>query len=222
MESVRDFRLASKKASTRELASVPYLFAEIRQPLSEYVVIPQHTSENREYIPFGFFNSNYIVHNSCTALPDATPYHFGVLSSLMHMAWVRLVCGRLKSDFRYSAKLVYNNFAWPVEVTEAKRKKVEELAQEVLNVRLVYIDAGSTLADLYSPLYFPEPLLKAHKKLDRAVDRCYRPKKFDSERQRVEYLFQLYEKITAPLAPTETQKNAAAEGNYKYHSTFPN
>lgn len=203
--AVRDFRAASTKVQTREFASVPYRFAEIRQPEGEYIVIPQHTSENRLYIPFGYFQPSTIIHNSCTALPNATPYHFGVLTSAMHMAWVRQVCGRLKSDYRYSAKLVYNNFPWPMEATAEQRAQVETCAQAVLNVRQGYLDDGSTLADLYDPLYMPAPLLKAHQALDRAVDRCYRSAKFTSERERVEYLFQQYERLTAPLAPSEKQ-----------------
>jgi len=106
VEAVRDFRLASKKGSTRENARRPTLFAEIRQPTSRYIVIPQHTSETRKYIPFGYFDPGVILHNSCSAIPDAMPYHFGVLSSAMHMAWVHVVCGRIKSDFRYSTNLI--------------------------------------------------------------------------------------------------------------------
>lgn len=117
------------------------------------------------------------------------------------MAWVRHVGGRLKSDFRYSAKLVYNNFPWPMDAKPAQRVKVEECARRVLDTRKIYLDEGSTLADLYDPLTMPAPLLKAHKALDRAVDRCYRSKPFGSERERVEYLFQLYEQMTSTLFP---------------------
>lgn len=121
------------------------------------------------------------------------------------MAWVRQVCGRLKSDYSYSSKLVYNNFPWPVDATAAQKGKVEENAQAVLDVRQKYLDKKATLADLYDPLTMPPDLLKAHHSLDRAVDRCYRAKKFNNERERVEYLFQLYEQITSPLAVTPTQ-----------------
>jgi len=119
------------------------------------------------------------------------------LNSTMHMAWVRHVAGRLKSDFRYSAKLVYNNFPWPQDVSDAKHMAVEEAAQGVLDARDAHPDA--TLADLYDPLAMPSDLAKAHARLDRAVDRCYRSQPFASERNRVEYLFNLYQQLTAPL-----------------------
>ena len=161
------------------------------------MVVPQHTSETRHYVPFGYFSPNHIVHNSCSAIPDATLWHFGVLSSTMHMAWVRHVCGRLESRYRYSTRLVYNNYPWPSRVTAKQRTAVEAAAQVVLDARTQY--PTSTLADLYDPLTMPAPLLKAHQQLDRAVDRCYRPEPFPSDRHRVEYLFALYEQLTAPL-----------------------
>lgn len=204
VEAVRAFRLASKKKATREMADQPTVFAEIRQPTFRFVVVPQHTSQLRRYIPFGYFPPDYIVHNSCSAIPDATLYHFGVLSSEMHMAWVRTVCGRIKSDYRYSTNLVYNNYPWPRTPTDKQRAAVEAAAQGVLDVRAKY--PASTLADLYDPLTMPGPLLKAHQSLDRAVDRCYRKERFESDLQRVEYLFALYEKITAPLLPTAKSK----------------
>jgi hypothetical protein len=197
VEAVRDFRLASKKAPTREMANQPTVFAEVRQPTSRFMVVPQHTSETRHYVPFGYFSPNHIVHNSCSAIPGATLWHFGVLSSTMHMAWVRQVCGRLESRYRYSTRLVYNNYPWPAVVTDKQRAAVEAAAQAVLDARAQY--PTSTLADLYDPLAMPAPLLKAHQQLDRAVDRCYRPEPFPSDRHRVEYLFALYEKLTAPL-----------------------
>jgi hypothetical protein len=197
VQGVRDFRLASKKGPTRESASQPTLFAEIRQPTSRYIVIPQHTSETRKYIPFGYFDPRIVIHNSCSAIPDATPYHFGVLSSAMHMAWVRVVCGRIKSDFRYSTNLVYNNFPWPEAPSARQSAAVEAAAQAVLDERKKFPDA--TLADLYDPLAMPPALVKAHAHLDRVVDLCYRPQPFDSDRQRVEHLFALYENLTAPL-----------------------
>ena len=134
-------------------------------------------------------------------LAEAAPFHFGILSSAMHMAWVRQVCGRLESRYRYSASLVYNNFPWPEDPTrQATRASVEEAAQAVLDARKQFPDA--TLADLYDPLAMPPALAKAHAELDRAVDRCYRSQPFESDRQRVEYLFALYEKLTAPLMPS--------------------
>ncbi len=213
VEAVRDFRLASKKEPTRRKAAESTLFAEIRQPTKEFIVIPQHTGETRLYIPFGYFSPRYILHNSCTALPNATPYHFGVLSSVMHMAWMKQVCGRLESRYRYSNSLVYNNYPWPEEATDTQKVKVEQCAQAVLDARQPFLDAGQTLADLYDPLTMPGVLLKAHQALDRAVDRCYRKEVFENDRQRVEFLFALYQKLTAPLvaamAPKRTRRSKA-------------
>ena len=204
--NVRQFRQSSKKAQTRQDASRPFEFSEIRQPDSDYLLVPEVSSERRPYIPIGFLSKDVIVSNLAYYIEDASPLLFGILTSAMHMAWVRQVCGRLESRYRYSAKLVYNNFPWPMDATEAQRAKVEECAEKVLAARKGYLDGGATLADLYDPLTMPAPLLKAHQALDRAVDRCYRAKKFESERERVEHLFQLYEQLTAPLAPSPSPR----------------
>jgi hypothetical protein len=203
LEAVREFRLASKKEATRRGASEPGLFTEIRQPKSRYIVIPRHSSETRRYIPFGYFEPEYIVADSCSSVPDASIFHFGIISSAIHMAWVRQVCGRIKSDFRYSNKIVYNNYPWPVNATDKHRAVVEEKAQTVLAAREPHLPPRgmSTLADLYDPLSMPPELVKAHAELDRAVEKCYRPEPFHSDRERVEHLFSLYEKLTAPLLP---------------------
>jgi hypothetical protein len=139
-------------------------------------------------------------------IPDARSFHFGVLTSAMHMAWMRRVCGRLESRYRYSAKLVYNNFPWPMNARAIWRVRVEERAKAVLETRKLYMKEGATLADLYDPLTMPSALMKAHKALDRAVDRCYRSQPFKGERDRVEYLFQLYEQMNSPLAPSPCRK----------------
>ena len=199
VDGVRGFRLASKKEATRCKADDSTVFAEIRQPTNRYIVIPQHTSETRKYVPFGYFGPNVIVHNSCSAIPDASLFHFGVLSSAMHMAWVRQICGRLESRYRYSTRLVYNNYPWPASPTAKQRALVEKAAQAVLEVRDAHLKKGEPLADLYDPISMPSKLVKAHSDLDRAVDLCYRPASFPSERQRVEFLFALYEQLTAPL-----------------------
>jgi len=199
VEAVREFRLASKKEPTRKMAELPSIFAEIRQPNRRFMVIPQHTSETRKYMPFGYFQPIHIIHNSCSAVPSATLYHFGVLSSAMHMAWVHHVCGRLESRYRYSTRLVYNNYPWPTEPTPKQKDSVEEAAQGVLDARKQFPLA--TLADLYDPLAMPPSLVKAHAKLDRAVEHCYRQQPFTTDRERVEFLFSLYEKLTAPLLP---------------------
>jgi hypothetical protein len=199
VEAVRQFRLKSTKLQTREMANFPTLFGEIRQPNTTYVCFPLHTSETRRYIPLGYYPPTTILHNSCSALPDATLYHLGVLTSAMHMAWVRRVAGRLKSDFRYSNTLVYNNFPWPNDPTDTQRARIDSLAQAVLDARSAH--PTSTLADLYDPLYMPADLLRAHQALDRAVDRLYRPEPFADDQARVEHLFRLYEQLTAPLLP---------------------
>jgi hypothetical protein len=197
VKNVRTFRLASKKAATVRLADVPYLFAEIRQPDSDYVLIPRHSSENRKYIPMAFFSKENIAGDSCITLPQATLYHFGVLMSAMHMAWTRQVCGRIKGDYRYSNNIVYNNYPWPLESAPAQRQRVEQAAQTVLDARAQF--PGATLADLYDPLAMPKSLVNAHKKLDAAVDACYRSKSFKSELERLEFLFDLYRQYTEPL-----------------------
>ncbi len=199
VQAVKRHRLASKRKTTRELAATPSLFGEIRQPKSQYLLIPGVSSERRAYVPIGFLPPTVIASNLVNVVPAAELWHFGVLTSEMHMAWVRYVCGRLKSDFRYSAGIVYNNYPWPGSVTDKQRAAVETAAQAVLDARAKY--PASTLADLYDPLTMPGPLLKAHQAIDRLVDRCYRKEPFTSDRQRVEHLFDLYEKITAPLMP---------------------
>jgi hypothetical protein len=199
VEAVRACRAASKREATNKLASYPTLFGEIRQPATNYVLVPRHSSEKRRYIPLSYFSPNFIPSDSCLFLDNATLYHFGVLSSAMHMAWVRVVCGRIKSDCRYSTSLVYNNYPWPESPSVKQRAAVEAAAQAVLNARKEF--PGATLADLYDPLAMPPALVKAHAGLDRAVDLCYRPRLFDTGRQRVEHLFALHEKLTAPLAP---------------------
>ena len=213
INAVREFRLQSTKAATVKLADVPYLFAEIRQPENNYVLIPIHSSENRLYVPFAFFDKESIVHNSSTALPNATLYHFGVLTSQMHMAWMRAVCGRIKSDYRYSNNIVYNNFPWPSEVNEKQKERVEKSAQAVLDARASYQSAQTSevsktsevspavsLADLYDPSTMPKSLVDAHRALDKAVDLCYRPEAFKTELERLEFLFALYRQYTEPMS----------------------
>lgn len=191
IKNVRDYRLNSKKEATRTLAETPYLFAEIRQPDSgNYILIPLHSSEHRKYIPMDFLSSDNIANNSCSIVKNAKPFHFGILSSSMHMAWVRQVCGRIKSDYRYSNTLVYNNFPFPTNATTKQITSVETQVKNVIKMRNEFKD--SSLADLYDPLYIPKKLLDAHNKLDRAVEKCYRAKIFKSDLERLEYLFELY------------------------------
>ncbi len=201
IDEVKKMRLDSTKAATIKWADFPALFSENRQPKSNYILIPRHSSENRKYIPFGFFTPEYIVGDSCSSIPDATLFHFGVLTSLMHMTWVNYVCGRIKSDFRYSNDIVYNNFPWPENPAEKNKKLVEDKAQAVLDVRKEF--PGSSLADLYDPLTMPPKLVKAHNELDKAVDLCYRSQPFANETKRIEFLFELYEKYTAGMFKEE-------------------
>ena len=204
VEAVRDFRAASTALTTREYANYPTLFRQIAQPKGDFILIPGHTSENRRYIPFAYFGPENIVSNSCFFVPDATRYHFGILMSAAHMAWVKQFCGRLESRYRYSKDIVYNNYPWPATPTAGQRAAVEKAVQRVLDARAQFPDA--TLADLYDPLAMPPALAAAHTALDKAVDKCYRAAPFPSDRARVEYLFQLYEQLTAPLAPTSKPK----------------
>ncbi|MCD6250545.1 MAG: class I SAM-dependent DNA methyltransferase [candidate division Zixibacteria bacterium] len=191
---------------TQKLAATPTKYHVENLPSSNYLVIPKTSSERRFYIPIGHMTPSTICGDAVHLVNGTGKYHFGVLTSAMHMAWVRQVCGRLKSDFRYSIKLVYNNYPWPVDATDKQKDTVATMSQKLLDIRQKYLDGGATLADLYDPLVMPRPLLKAHQALDKAVDRCYRPKKFDSERERIEFLFDLYEQLTAPLLPTTPKK----------------
>jgi hypothetical protein len=197
IESVAQFRSESKAASTRAYSKHPTRFRQIAQPKGDYLAIPEVSSERRTFIPIAFVPSKVICSNTIQFVPDANRFIFGVLTSSMHMAWVRHVCGRLKSDYRYSNSLVYNNFPWPESPSEKQVAAVEEKAQAVLDARAKYPD--SSLADLYDPLAMPKPLADAHAALDRAVDACYRKAPFHSDRERVEFLFALYEKLTQPL-----------------------
>jgi hypothetical protein len=205
LENIRKFREKSTKESVRKQSSTPSLFSEIRQPKDNYIIIPRHSSENRKYIPFGFFDSKVIVSDSCIALPNATLYHFGVLTSLMHNAWVKYTCGRIKSDFRYSNILVYNNYPWPENPNEKQIKAIETASQKILDARMQF--PNSSLADLYDPLTMPPALVKAHNELDKAVDLAYRPQAFTSEANRMVFLFELYEKYTADLFTKEKPRN---------------
>jgi hypothetical protein len=202
VEAVRAYRLASRSVPTQRLAATPTRFHVENIPTSDYLVIPEVSSERRNFIPIGFLGPGVLCSNKLRILPDASPYDFGVLSSSMHMAWVRTVTGRLETRIQYSVKLVYNNFPWP-NPTPEQRAKVEEKARAVLAAREPHLPpAGmSTLADLYDPLTMPAPLAKAHTELDRAVERCYRKDAFTSDRERVEHLFRLYEQLSTPLLP---------------------
>ena len=172
VEAVRQFRLSSKAKTTNGYAKVPQLFAQITQPDDvDFLIIPSVSSERRRYVPIGFATSNIISSNAVQIVPGATLYHFGILTSNIHMAWMRAVCGRLKSDYRYSKEIVYNTFPWP-NPTDAQKTKIEQTAQAILDARAQYPDCS--FADMYGEkMYlFPE-LLKAHQDNDRAVMQAY-------------------------------------------------
>jgi hypothetical protein len=198
VEAVREFRLASKSAPTQNIAATPTRFHVENIPDSEYLVIPEVSSERRHYIPIGFIEPQIMASNLVKVVADAKPFHFGVVSSQMHMAWVRTVCGRLKSDFRYSAGIVYNNFPWPENPSEQAVGRIEQAAQAVLDARAEYPEAS--LADLYDPLAMPPKLLKSHQALDRAVDAAYSRKKFSGDADRVAFLFECYARLAGPAA----------------------
>jgi len=204
IENVRKLRNESSREATKKLADFPALFGEIRQPESDYILIPSVSSENRKYIPMSFFTKNDIANNSCLMIPNATLFHFGILMSKMQMSWVQTVCGRLESRYRYSNEIVYNNFPFPENPTEKQEQAIEKAAQKVLDVRAQF--PNSSLADLYDPLTMPSALVKAHNDLDKAVDLAYRPQPFTSEANRMEFLFSLYEKYTADLFTKRKEK----------------
>jgi hypothetical protein len=204
IEKVKQFRLSSPKGATVKWAQMPGIFTENRQPATEYILIPRHSSETRKYIPFGFFSNENIVADSCNAIPNASLYHFGIISSLMHMIWIKYVCGRIKSDYRYSNDIVYNNYPWPENITNKQKEAVEKAAQAVLDVRSSF--PGNSLADLYDPNTMPPVLLKAHQALDKAVDLCYRGQPFPNETKRMEFLFELYDKYVSGLFAKETKR----------------
>ena len=215
--AVKQMRLQSTKIPTREKANTPTLFTEDRQPRSgRYLAIPRTSSENRKYLPLGYLNYKVIAANDLQIISEAKLFHFGVLSSAMHRAWINVTAGRLKSDIRYSVKLTYNTFPWP----ELQSKKptaqqiraqaaIETAAQGVLDARAEFPD--SSLADLYDPLSMPPALTKAHQKLDAAVDKAYElsggKKAYKNDAERVAYLFELYQRYTS-LLPMDKAKPA--------------
>ncbi|MBI5235887.1 MAG: class I SAM-dependent DNA methyltransferase [Deltaproteobacteria bacterium] len=204
LEKVRQFRLSSKRPATNALASTPTLFAFISHHEGKYLLVPSVSSERRAYIPIGFMSSEVIASNLCLIIPNATPFHFGILTSAMHMAWVRQVCGRLESRYRYSAQIVYNNFPWPDNPTDKQRKAIEQAGQIVLDARAKH--PGSSLADLYDPVAMPPDLRKAHQTLDKAVDVAYGKKTFTSDAERVVFLFELYPRYTSLFPGPKVRK----------------
>lgn len=212
MQRVREFRSARSRVGTLAIADYPTRYNVEVIPDRPFLVVPKTSSERREYVPVGWLQPPTIPSDLVFALLDADLWHFGVLTSRTHMAWLRHIGGRLKSDYRYSIGLVYNAFPWP-EASEAQRQRVRALAQAVLDARALF--PGSTLADLYDADVMRPELRRAHRQLDAAVDRLYRSAAFSGDRERVEHLFGLYESSVAPLtavAPRRAtrRKRAAA------------
>jgi hypothetical protein len=195
VKAVQRARLASKSAPTKRLAATPTRFHVENFPDAPFLLIPEVSSERRYYLPIGFEKPPTMCSNLVKIMPNASLYHFGILSSLMHNAWMRTVCGRLESRYRYSVGIVYNNFPWPLHISDKQRHAVEAAAQAVLNVRSSFPD--SSLAQLYDPLTMPPGLTKAHQALDQQVDKAYGNVKFESEGARMSFLFQLYQKYQA-------------------------
>ncbi|NLY15450.1 MAG: class I SAM-dependent DNA methyltransferase [Gammaproteobacteria bacterium] len=197
IDAVRQVRLDSKSAPTQKLAATPTRFHVENMPEGTYLIIPEVSSERRPYIPIGFEEPTTLSSNLVKIVPNASLFHFGVIHSHMHNAWMRVVAGRLESRYRYSVGIVYNNFPWPENPTDKQKQAIETAAQEVLDARAQFPD--SSLADLYDPLTMPPALLKAHQKLDRAVDSAYGKTRFNTEAERVAFLFGLYQKYIENL-----------------------
>ncbi len=225
INAVKAFREKSTAEPTKKAALTPSLFFYISQPDSDYLLIPETSSENRAYIPIGYVSKDIIASNAVYLIPDASKFIFGVLISNMHMAWMRYTCGRLESRYRYTGSIVYNNFPWPSSPTDKQKQAVEEAAQAVLDARAVYLTpgpsptgeggAGASLADLYDPNTMPPLLVKAHQQLDKAVDLFYRPQPFINETKRIEFLFELYDTYTAGLFTKEKKGGKKAKKNDK-------
>ncbi len=206
IERVREFRAQSTKASTRAKAEFASLFDEIQDCVTDFVAMPKVSSENRRYVPMEYLNTSVVPGDKLYCVENATKYHLGVLTSSVHMAWMRAVAGRLEMRYSYSNTIVYNNFVWPAP-TEVQRKKIEQTAQAILDVRAKYPD--SSLADLYDVNTMPPELLKAHKANDRAVMAAYGFKLSMTEPEIVAELFKLYRARTDEIAAEEAKQKEA-------------
>lgn len=197
VEAVRAKRLESGSKPTQKLAATPTRFHVENIPCGPYMVMPKVSSERRAYMPIGFMQPDTLTGDAAFVIPNSTLFHFGVTSSTQHMTWMRAVCGRLKSDYRYSVGIVYNNFPWPTDTNEKHKQAIETAAQGVLDARTLFPE--SSLADLYDPLTMPPALVKAHQTLDKAVDAAYIPsggkKAWASDAERVTFLFELYQRL---------------------------
>lgn len=198
VQKVKEFRSNSDRSeATQRFANYPTLFTSDRQPDSNYLLIPRHSSQNREYIPIGFFNSDYIVSDSCSFVPNASLFDFGIITSKMHMTWMKFICGRIKGDYRYANTIVYNTFPFPENVSNDLKNKIVKASRVILDIRDNFPE--ESLANLYNPDLMPPSLKKAHKKLDKLVDKCYKSEKFKNDNDRMKFLFEMYLKYTSNL-----------------------
>lgn len=192
IELVREMRSNSPKTATQKLANHAHRFGEIRHRNNDAIIVPRHGSDKRDYLPFGYVSSDTIISDAAQAIYNAEPWVFGIISSKMHLVWIKASCGKIKEDPRYSSALGYNNFPFP-EVNKAQKQVIERNALDVLEERENHSE--KTLAELYDPKNMPAGLREAHHQLDRAVERCYRSKPFETDEERLEYLFRLYEQM---------------------------
>lgn len=209
--AVKAERLNSKSKPTQKLAETPTKYHVTVIPTNPFLCVPEVSSERREYVPIGWLEPPIIPSNLVRVMAGGTLWHFAIITSRMHMSWLRNIGGRLKSDYRYSIGIVYNPFPWPLDAEEKVKEKISSLAADVISIRKKH--STSTLADLYDPNVMPGDLRKAHTALDEAVDKLYRKEKFQSDRERVEHLFGLYEKLVSPLmagatAPKKTRRKS--------------
>jgi hypothetical protein len=209
IETTRKHRLNSKDSGTNELAKRSHQFRDLNEPKTSQIIVPSVSSERRTYIPCGFLGTDTVISNSAQAIYDAEPYMLGILSSVIHMVWVRVVGGKLKFDYRYSKDIVYNTFPFP-QITDKQKAELTQCTFRILEEREKHSE--KTLAQLYDPDKMPEGLREAHRLNDLAVERCYRSKPFESDEERLEYLFMLYEQMIeeernrGSLFVTETKK----------------
>ncbi len=204
IKNVEKLRNNSSREATKKLAQFPMLFAEIRQPKSDFILIPRVSSENRKIIPMSVFSKDFIVGDTCLSIPKGDYFQLGILQSSMHMIWVNSVCGRLESRYRYSNEIVYNNFPWPENPTEKQIITIKEKVQKVLEARNQI--KNCPLGKMYDIGKMHPVLVKAHNELDKAVDVAYSKQAFTSDAKRMEFLFDLYEKYTADLFTNEKTK----------------
>jgi len=212
VQKVRAKRLESSREATQELAETPYAWGEIRQPIHRYLFVPRTSSENRAYVPMDFLTAETIATDAGLTIDGADAYDFGVLTSSMHMAWTRSVCGRLKSDYRYSATIVYNNYPWPNSAPE-HRAAIEAAANAVLEARQPLLDAGQSYAQIYDPDFMPGSVRQAHNRLNEVVDAAYGYTGSGSDSDRTAFLFKLFLLLDQPTAPAGTGRTKRRRGN---------